>query len=75
MDARFMLEKPGEIQATMKITMSLKSWEELRDQLDKINISECYVAYELRNKINDLFSQARKIFYPTIKEKEEADAK
>lgn len=64
MKARFMIEKPDEVEATMKITMSVKKWTELRDRL-----SDDYPAWELSAKINDLLAQARKVFYPTIDDK------
>jgi hypothetical protein len=35
MQARFMVEKPQEIVFTMKITMSVKDWEYLRDALSE----------------------------------------
>jgi hypothetical protein len=58
MKARFMIENPDDIEATMKITMSIKDWVELKDQLgDKWPSSDLY------SKITDLIIQARKVFY------------
>ena len=60
MRARFKIEKPEEAEATMTITMPLKDWESLRDELNGK-----WPASELCSKINDLLSQARKIFWTT----------
>jgi hypothetical protein len=61
MEARFMIESPDEIQATMKITMSIKEWTELRDELAKLETT--YLISKLSSKITDLIIQARKVFY------------
>ena len=58
MEARMMLEKPEGIEATMKITMSIAEWTELRDQLTKF-----YPSWRLSNMITDLLTQTRKIVY------------
>jgi uncharacterized protein YecE (DUF72 family) len=61
MDAKFMAEKPDEIVFTMKLTMTVKHWGELRDQLQI-----AYPSWELSNKIDSLLTQARKVFYPPL---------
>lgn len=61
MQARFMIEKPDEIVATMKLTMPVKEWEELRDQL-----SSKWPSHDFSRAINDLLSQARKVVYPSV---------
>ena len=66
MHARYMIEKPEDIQCTMKITMTLKHWGELRDQLERK-----WPSGELSGTITDLISQARQVFYA----KEIEDAK
>lgn len=58
MECRFMIDEPSEIEATMKITMPIKEWEELREQLQ-----QAYPAWRLSAAISDLLSQARKVFY------------
>ena len=63
MKTRFMMENPDEIEATLKITMSLKKWGNLRDQL-----SNTYPSWELSAAIADLLGQAREIFYPKVDE-------
>jgi hypothetical protein len=65
MQARFMAEKPEDIEFTMKITMPAKDWCELRDQL-KSNCGFRWPAVELARNIDDLLSQARKTFYPAV---------
>lgn len=37
MKARFMIENPDEVEATLKITMTVKEWTELRDQLSELS--------------------------------------
>jgi hypothetical protein len=64
MQTRFMIEKPGEVMATMQITMTIAEWDKLNDQL-QIN----YPSIMLITRINDMLRQARKIFYPTIGDK------
>ncbi len=59
MECRLKVEKPGEIEYTMTITMKAKDWEELRDQLET-----AWPAAILAKNINDLLSQARKIYWP-----------
>ena len=58
MEARFMIENPDKVEATMKITMSIKDWTELRDQLAK-----AYPSWKLSSMITNLLGQARKVFY------------
>jgi len=58
MKARFMIEAPDKIEATMKITMTIKEWTELRDQL-----ANQWPSWELSRNITDLITQARKIYY------------
>ena len=58
MRARFMFENPSDIEATMKITMSIKEWENLRDQL-----AERWPSARLSMCITSLLSEARKVAY------------
>lgn len=58
MKARFMIEEPGEIQATMKITMAVKEWEELRDQL-----AQKWPSSRLHSAITSVIIEARKVYY------------
>ncbi len=67
MKAIFMIENPSEIEATMKITMTLKKWEELRQQLGK-----SYPSWKLSAMITDLLAQANNVYCPTIEDKEAA---
>ncbi len=59
MKARFMMESPDAIEATMKITMTMKDWCDLRDQLQ-----EKWPSSRLSNMITNMLGQARKVFYP-----------
>jgi len=58
MKARYMLENPEEIQATMKITMPVHKWEELRDKLN-----DRYPSWELSAAITRILCDARKVVY------------
>lgn len=58
MKARFMIEKPAEIECTMKITMSMKEWENLRDQLENK-----WPSSRLQHAITHALSEARKVYY------------
>lgn len=58
MKARFMIESPDEMQATMKITMTVKEWTELRDQLQNK-----WPASRLSTAITNVIIEARKVYY------------
>ena len=58
MRARFLIESPDEIEATMKITMTVKEWTELRDQL-----AEKWPSSRLSRAITNVLSEARKVYY------------
>lgn len=66
MKARFMAESPDEIVMTMKLTMSLKQWSDLRDQLESK-----WPAIDLSRKISDLLTQGRKVFYAKMEDEED----
>lgn len=59
MKARFIIEEPEKVEFTMKITMSAKEWEELRDQLQ-----EKWPSSRLFQAITSLMSNVRKTHYP-----------
>jgi len=63
MKARFMIESPGEIEATMKITMPVKEWEDLRDQLQNH-----WPSSRLSGAITSLLSEARRVIYADEKD-------
>lgn len=69
MKARFMIEEPGNCDGTIKITMPIKDWENLRDDLALIP-SRTMLITELSNLISDLIRQARTVFYPKPKGEE-----
>ena len=58
MRARFMIETPDEIEATMKITMTVKEWCEFRDQL-----ANKWPSSRLSVAITQVLSEARKVYY------------
>lgn len=64
MQTRFMIERPGDVMATMQITMTMADWEKLSEQL-QIN----YPSIMLVTRINDMLRQAKRVFYPTIGDK------
>ena len=53
-----MIENPQEIEATLKLTMSIKEWEDLRDQLENK-----WPSSRLSDYITDVITQARKVYY------------
>jgi len=58
MKARFMIESPDEMVATMKITMTVKEWGELRDQLESK-----WPSSRLSCAITSVLIEARKVYY------------
>lgn len=55
---RYMIENPKKIEATMKITMKVKEWELLRDQLQNK-----WPSSPLTSVITQLLIDARKVIY------------
>jgi hypothetical protein len=64
MKARLKCLNPGEIEYEMSITMTAAHWDRLRAQLDSAKDSMSYPGADLRRKIDDLLTQARKVYYP-----------
>ena len=64
MECTLKCERPDEIEFTLRVTMTAKSWEKLREQLGKSELQNSHPSWELIAKINDLLGQARKVFYP-----------
>lgn len=63
MKVRFMIESPQDIEATMKITMPVKEWEDLRDQL-----AEKWPSSRLSIAITSLLCDARRVIYAPEKD-------
>lgn len=63
MKARFLIENPGAIEATMKITMTVKEWEELRDQL-----ASKWPSSRLSQAITSVLIDARRVVYADEKD-------
>jgi hypothetical protein len=55
-----MVENPDALEATMKLTMTVKEWTELRDQL-----AEKWPASRLSQAITEVVAMARKVYYAT----------
>jgi len=58
-DATFDFKKPEEIRASMTITMSIKQWRHIADQLS----IDVYEEWPLRAAIMDLVLQANGVLY------------
>ena len=76
MKTRLMVETPHDVVFTMKITMTAKEWESLREAMDKLDLHEKNKHGPVRmlmGHITDLLAQARKVFYPIPSTKEEGE--
>lgn len=58
MKARLLIENPKDIEGTIKLTMTMREWEELQGQL-----ITAWPSSRLSQTITDLLCQARKVFY------------
>jgi hypothetical protein len=58
MKACFMIEHPQDVECTMKLTMSVKEWEDLRDQLDRK-----WPSSRLCDAITSILTEVRKVYY------------
>ncbi len=58
MKACFAIENPKEIECTLKITMSMKEWETLQDQLETKWPSWC-----LSQAITHMVQEVKKVYY------------
>lgn len=63
MDTRLKCEKPEDVVYTMTVTATAGEWQKLRDQLNEAKFG--YPAATMTRQIDNLLSQARKIFWPT----------
>lgn len=63
MKVRFMIENPQAIEATMKITMTVQEWEQLRDQLQ-----QKYPSWKLSEAISSVITDARRVVYAPEKD-------
>jgi len=59
MKANFTTTNPGDIEMTMELTMNLKEWKKLKNQL-----SEDWPSWDLGSKITSMVYQAEQSFYP-----------
>lgn len=58
MKARFMVERPAEIEMTAKLTMTMAEWEDFREQL-----SNKWPSSRLSSVITEMLSDARRVYY------------
>jgi hypothetical protein len=58
MRGRFVLERPDDLEATIKITATVKEWVQLQEQL-----ANSWPSFRLSEIIADVITQARKVFY------------
>ena len=56
MRARMMVERPDDIEMTLKLTMPMSDWDKLRDQLN-----QSYPGWRLSAAINQMMASARKV--------------
>jgi hypothetical protein len=63
MKARYMLESPETAEATMKITMTVKEWEDFRDQLQNK-----WPSSRLSSAVTSMLSEARRVVYAPEKD-------
>lgn len=65
MQSSLKMEKPGDARFTMSITMPLKDWELLRDQL-RSGQPQIFPSNELNEAIDELVNRANKVFLHTV---------
>lgn len=63
MKVLFVIESPDLIEATMKITMTVKEWTELRDQLQN-----SWPSWKLSAAITKVLTEARRVYYANDKD-------
>ena len=59
MKARFLIEEPEKVEFTLKLTMTAKEWEQLRDQLQ-----EKWPSARLSRAITSILTNVRATHYP-----------
>jgi hypothetical protein len=64
MRARMMVERPDDMEMTLKVGMTMKEWDVLRDQLHRLrDMGEGNPTTSLIFAINQMMTVARKVFY------------
>lgn len=56
--ARMMVEEPEKMEMTLKLTMNMKEWDDLRNQLNT-----AYPSWKLSMAITEMLVNARKIYF------------
>jgi hypothetical protein len=64
MKAKFKLDDVRELNATMEITMPIRTWIELRDQLN-----QAYPSWKFRAVVDELITKAEREFFEESKSK------
>lgn len=54
------VENPDSVTVTLSLTMTLKEWQELRDQL-----ANDWPSWRVGSDINNMLGQVRQTFYPS----------
>ncbi len=60
MEAKLNIADPSTLKATLALTMTVKEWDELADQLQNV-----WPSIRLTEVIRDLNRQLRKTYYPS----------
>jgi hypothetical protein len=61
MNATFSANKPEDIEFSLTLTMKLKDWLQLREQL-----SSDYPSWRVGSEISDMVMQAKTVFFPEL---------
>jgi hypothetical protein len=63
MRSRMRIEKPGEVDVTLTVTMSADRWEQIRDWLRESKDLHYTPVKQFANAIDDLLGQTRKLLW------------
>lgn len=63
MRSHMKIEKPGEVQVTLTVTMSADRWEQIRDWLRESKEAHYEPSAQLASAIDDLLGQVRKLLW------------
>jgi hypothetical protein len=61
--SRFQLEKPDDAEATLRVTMTVKEWKQVRHALER---SPAWTANHFGRSIGEAIDAAEKVFYSRI---------
>lgn len=63
MKSRMRIEKPGDVEVTLTVTMSEDRWEKIRDWLRESKETHYTPVQQLAGAIDDLLGQTRKLLW------------